>query len=105
MNRKTLGIGAIAILATILIATSNVSVHDMIAKKYRQDSLQSAAINNDCHAAQEDNDADVNVAGVNEIRVSNTNCIGEINMLQNSDGAATTSTPIASGPETNQFQP
>jgi hypothetical protein len=99
MKQKMLGIGAIAILAVMLIATSNVSTHDVFAKRYGQSNVQSAAINNECRAVQAlDNSG--NQAGVNQIAGFTTNCIGDANMIQDSDGAAATSAPTATGDTT-----
>jgi hypothetical protein len=99
MNKKMLGIGAIVVLATMLIATSNTGTHEVFAKRFGQSNAQSAAVNNECPAVQ-DHENSGNEAGVNQIAGFTTNCIGDANMIQDSDGAAATSAPTATGDTT-----
>jgi hypothetical protein len=96
MNKIMLGIGAVVILAAVLIVSSNVGTPDLVAKSYDQSNAQSAAVSNECPAFQ-DNDNEGNMAGTNQLAASASNCIGDINMIQDSNGAAIASSPSTAG--------
>jgi hypothetical protein len=93
MNKTMLGIGAVAILAAVLITSSNVGTHDLFAKKYGHSNAQSAAVNNECtpvtDAGNGDNPIDVFANTV-------ANCIGTNVQNQDSDGASIISNPSTS---------
>jgi hypothetical protein len=98
MKKRMLGISAFAMVAVavVLIATSNVGTQDLFAKRYGQSNAQSAAVSNECPAFQ-DNDNEGNMAGTNQLAASASNCIGDINMIQDSNGAAIASSPSTAG--------
>lgn len=105
MNKKMFAIGAIAMLAAILIAAITTSMGDVYAKSgHDRSNAQSAAINNECPAVQDD-DNNGNQAGVNQLSATTTNCIGDANMLQDSDGAAIASAPVTTGSSDTSFPP
>jgi hypothetical protein len=83
MNKKMLGIGAIAALATMLIVTSSMSTNDVFAKRYGNSNAQSAAVSNECNA--------LGAQGIS-LGVANTICFGD-GLLNQGDGAAQTSSP------------
>jgi hypothetical protein len=88
-----LGIGAIAVIATMLILTSNVSTSDVLAKKYGQSNAQSAAVNNECNAVTDIGNGEL---PLNVIGNTDANCIGSNVQNQDSDGAAIASNPSTS---------
>jgi hypothetical protein len=81
-NKKTLGIGAIAVVAAIMIAASTVATDDVFAKKrYSEGNTQSSASANDCGP-----DAD-------QFNAATNLCLNDPDQIQDSDGAATVSNP------------
>jgi hypothetical protein len=84
MKKGILAIGAIAIPATILVATLDASINDVFAKRFGKSYAQSTAINNECNAVQ--------------------NCIGDILQTQG-DGAAQASTPSVTERNTGESVP
>jgi hypothetical protein len=82
-NKKMLGIGAIAVVAAIMIAASTVSMDDAYAKKrYSQGDSQSSASANECGPT-----------GGTSINTFSTNCLNDPDQIQDSDGAAVISNP------------
>jgi uncharacterized membrane protein len=82
-NKKMLGIGAIAVVAAIMIAASTVSMDDAFAKKrHDQGYTQSFASANDCGPK-----------GGESVNTFATNCLNDPDQIQDSDGAAVISNP------------
>lgn len=82
MNKTMLGIGAIALVAAIMIAASTISTDDLFAKKkYGQSNTQSSASANDCGA------------GADQFNAATNLCLNDPDQTQDSDGAATVSNP------------
>jgi hypothetical protein len=92
MNKAMLGIGAIAILAAVLLASSNMGASDIFAKKYGHSNAQSAAVNNECTPITDAGNGD---SPVDVFANTVANCIGSNVQNQDSDGAAITSNPSA----------
>jgi hypothetical protein len=91
---KTLEIGAIAVVATVLIASSILGSSDAYAKRYGQSNAQSGAVNNECNALTEIGSGDELLS--NLLANTGVNCIGSNVQNQDSDGSAITSNPSAS---------
>lgn len=97
MNKTIIGIGAIAMLAAVLISSSGVGSSDVLAKKSGPSNAQSGAVNNECIPV-----TDVRhegTAGFPQADILSTtvaNCIGSNIQNQDSDGAAIASIPSAS---------
>ena len=92
-----LGIGAIAMLATVLISSSGVGSSDVLAKKYGDSNAQSAAVNNECVPVTDVRHS--GTAGFPQADILSStvaNCIGSNIQNQDSDGAAIASNPGAS---------
>ena len=98
MNKTMSGIGAIAMLAAVLIASSSVGSSDVLAKKkYGDSNAQSAAVNNECIPVTDIRHA--GTAGFPQADIfANTvaNCIGSNVQNQDSDGAAIALNPSTS---------
>jgi hypothetical protein len=85
MNKKMLGIGAIAVVAAILVAASTISADDVAAKRSGQSNAQSAT--NECPSnAVNTPSQSGSGGGANQDDSGNTDCT--IVQLQDSDGAA-----------------
>jgi hypothetical protein len=85
MKSKMLGMGAIAIVAAILVAASTISTNDVSAKRFGQSNAQAAA--NDCPSnAVNTPSQSGSEGGANQEGSGNTDCT--IVQLQESDGAA-----------------
>ena len=91
---KTLEIGAIAVVATVLIASSILGSSDAYANRYGQGNAQSGAVNNECNALTENGRADELLS--NLLANAGVNCIGTNVQNQDSDGSAIISNPRAS---------
>jgi hypothetical protein len=85
-NKKMLGVGAIAVVAAIMITASTVSMDDVYAKKrYSQGDggdSQSSASANECGPT-----------GGTSVNTFSTNCLNDPDQIQDSDGAAVISNP------------
>ncbi len=82
-NKKMLGIGAIAVVAAIMVAASTISTDDVFAKKkYGQSNTQSSASANECGPT-----------GGTSVNTFSTNCLNDPDQIQDSDGAAVVSNP------------
>jgi hypothetical protein len=85
MNKKMLGMGAVALVAAILVAASTISTNDAFAKRSSQSNAQAAA--NDCPSnAVNTPSQSGSGGGANQEDSGNTDCI--ILQLQESDGLA-----------------
>ena len=91
---KTLEIGAIAFVATVLIASSILGSSGVYAKRYGESNAQSGAVNNECNAFTENGRGDELLS--NLLANAGVNCIGSNFQNQDSDGAAIVSNPSAS---------
>jgi hypothetical protein len=81
-NKKMLGIGAIAVVAAIMIAASTVSTDDVFAKKkYGQSNTQSSASVNECGP------------GEDQFNAATNQCLNDPDQIQDSAGAAVVSNP------------
>ncbi len=90
-NKKILGVGAIAVVAAIMIAASTVSMDDVYAKKrYSQGDSQSSASANECGPK-----------GGQSVNTFSTNCLNDPDQIQDSDGAAVISNPSQNSNATN----
>ena len=97
MNKTVLGIGAIAMLAAVLISSSGLGSSDVLARKSGPSNAQSAAVNNECVPVTDIRHA--GTAGFPQADILTdtvANCIGSNIQNQDSDGAAIASIPSAS---------
>src|SRR5918996_6107840 len=105
MNKTMSGIGAIAMLAAVLIASSSMGSSDVLAKKkYGDSNAQSAAVNNECVPVTDIRHA--GTAGFPQADILTdtvANCIGSNIQNQDSDGAAIASIPSGAN-DNDQYQ-
>jgi hypothetical protein len=97
MNKIVLGIGAIAVLATVLISSSAVGSSVVLAGKSGPSNAQSAAVNNECVPVTDvRHEGTAGFPQADILSETIANCIGSNIQNQDSDGAAIASIPSTS---------
>jgi hypothetical protein len=87
----TLAIVTVAVATLFASATIASFSNDVSAKKYGDSNAQTSAANNDCPA-----EVFSLILGI-QLQAS-ANCLNDLNMVQDSDGAAISSTPTNAAP-------
>jgi len=92
MQSQKLGIiTTIAALLLVISTVSTITPYSVFATRYDDSNAQTSAANNDCPA-----DLVSIIIGVQQ--QASANCLNDINMAQDSDGAAISSTPFNAAP-------
>ncbi|HZD34714.1 MAG TPA: hypothetical protein VE130_05875 [Nitrososphaeraceae archaeon] len=90
-NKAAAMVAIVTVAALFASATMGSFNNDIFAKKYGNSNAQTSAANNDCPA-----EVFSLILGI-QLQAS-ANCLNDLNMVQDSDGAAISSTPSNAAP-------